>query len=201
MTLVYPLILTTPRLILRDFIKADWEAVLTYQQDPLYLRYNEWTSRNADEVRQFIQMFLDQQRQEPRIKFQFAVTLKPSGQLIGNCGVRRDSPEAHEGDIGYELDPRFWGQGYATEAARAVLHFGFTQMNLHRITAWCVADNVGSARVLEKLGMQQEGRLRDHQYFKGRWWDTLSYAILYDEWRAQANNHESNASETKGDHF
>lgn len=201
MTLVYPLILTTPRLILRDFIKADWETVLTYQQDPLYLRYNEWTSRTADEVRQFIQMFLDQQRQEPRIKFQFAVTLKPSGQLIGNCGVRRDSPEAHEGDIGYELDPRFWGQGYATEAARAVLHFGFTQMNLHRITAWCVADNVGSARVLEKLGMQQEGRLRDHQYFKGRWWDTLSYAILYDEWRAQANNHESNASETKGDHF
>lgn len=194
MILGYPLILTTERLLLRDFIKSDWQTVLTYQQDPLYLRYNEWTSRTADEVRQFIQMFLDQQNQVPRLKFQFAITLKPGGQLIGNCGVRRDSPEAREGDIGYELDPRFWGQGYATEAARAVLQFGFTQMNLHRITAWCVADNVGSARVLEKLGMRQEGRLRDHQYFKGRWWDTLSYAILYDEWRAQKKDYTSESA-------
>jgi RimJ/RimL family protein N-acetyltransferase len=177
--------LTTQRILLRDFIKSDWEAVLAYQQDPLYLRYNEWTSRTPDEVQDFIQMFLDHQKQEPRNKFQFALTLKPSGQLIGNCGVRRDSPGALEGDIGYELDPRFWGRGYATEAAQAVLQFGFTQMSLHRITARCVAENTASAHVLEKLGMLQEGRLREHQYFKGRWWDTLLYAILYDEWRTQ----------------
>ena len=183
----YPLILTTERLLLRDFIQSDWEAVLDYQQDPLYLRYNEWTSRTPDEVQAFVQMFLDHQKQEPRIKFQFAVTLKPTGQLIGNCGVRRDSAEAQEADIGYELDPRFWGSGYATEAARAILHFGFRQMNVHRVTAWCVADNTASAHVLEKLGMRQEGRLREHQYFKGRSWDTLLYAILYDEWQAHEN--------------
>ena len=187
--------LTTQRLILRDFIESDWEAVLAYQQDPLYLRYNEWTSRTADNVRAFVQMFLDHQKQEPRIKFQFAVTLKGTGQLIGNCGIRRDSAEAHEADIGYELDPRFWGKGYATEAAWAVLGFGFTQMNLHRVTAWCVADNTASAHVLEKLGMRQEGRFREHQYFKGRWWDTLLYAILYEEWRMQANDHKSESTE------
>ncbi|MGZ9223477.1 MAG: GNAT family N-acetyltransferase [Anaerolineales bacterium] len=188
MMLDYPLILTTEHLILRDFVESDWEAVLAYQQDPLYLRYNEWTSRSAEEVRQFVQMFLDQQKQEPRIKFQFVITVKPTGQLIGNCGVRRNSPETHEGDIGYELDPRFWGKGYATEAARAVLDFGFSRLRLHRISAWCIADNTGSARVLEKLGMRQEGRLREHDYFKDRWWDVLLYAILYDEWRVQANH-------------
>ena len=180
------MILTTERLLLRDFVEADWEAVLAYQQDPLYLRYNEWTSRTAAEVRDFVQMFLDQQKQVPRIKFQFAVTLKSTGQLIGNCGVRRDSPDAYEGDMGYELDPTQWGKGYATEAARAVMRFGFTELKLHRISAYCVAENTGSARVLEKLGMQQEGRLRQHQYFKGRWWDTLLYAILDDEWRMQS---------------
>lgn len=179
------MILTTERLVLRDFVGSDWEAVLAYQQDPLYLRYYEWTSRTPEEVQEFIQMFLDQQKQEPRIKFQLAITLNPTGQLIGNCGVRRNSPDAHEGDIGYELDPRFWGKGYATEAARAVLHFGFTQLGLHRVSSWCVADNIGSAHILEKLGMRQEGRLREHQYYKNRWWDTLLYAILYDEWNAQ----------------
>ena len=182
------MVLKTKRLILRDFVESDWEAVLAYQQDPLYLRYYEWTSRTAEEVRDFIQMFLDQQKQEPRIKFQFALTLKETGQLIGNCGVRRDSAEAYEGEIGYELDPTFWSRGYATEAARAVLDFGFTHMNLHRISAFCVADNMGSARVLEKLGMRQEGRLREHQYYKDRWWDTLMYAILYEEWQARVQS-------------
>lgn len=178
------MILTTERLILRDFVESDWEAVLAYQQDPLYLRYNEWTSRSPEEVRQFIQMFLDHQRQIPRIKFQFAVTLKSTGQLIGNCGVRRDSPEMREGDMGYELNPGHWGHGYATEAARAVLGFGFSHIHLQRVTAWCVADNVGSARVLQKLGMRLEKHVKQHQYFKGRWWDTLSYEIRYEEWQA-----------------
>jgi RimJ/RimL family protein N-acetyltransferase len=98
-----------------------------------------------------------------------------TGQLIGNCGVRRDSVDTLEDDMGYELDPNHWGKGYATEAARAALHFGFTQVNLHHISAQCVADNTGSAHVLEKLGMQQEGRLRENLYYKGRWWDTLLY--------------------------
>jgi RimJ/RimL family protein N-acetyltransferase len=180
--------LTTERLILRDFVESDWEAVWTYQQDSLYLRYNAWTERTPEAVRAFVQMFLDHQKQDPRVKFQFAITLKSTGQLIGNCGVRRNSAEAYEGDMGYELDPNYWGKGYATEAARAVLHFGFSNMGLHRICASCIAENTGSAHVLEKLGMQQEGRLRENEYFKDRWWDTLLYAILYDEWQALHND-------------
>ena len=182
------MILTTERLILQDFVESDWKAVLAYQQKPLYLRYYEWTERTPDAVRGFVQMFLDHQKQDPRIKFQFAVTLKSTGQLIGNCGVRRESAEACEGDMGYELDPDHWGKGYATEAARAVLHFGFSDMGLSRISASCVADNTGSAHVLEKLGMQQEGRLRQNEHYKGRWWDTLLYAILHEEWQALHNN-------------
>ncbi len=96
-----------------------------------------------------------------------------------------NSPEAREGDMGYELDPKHWGNGYATEAAQAVLDFGFSHMNLRRISAWCIAENTASAHVLEKIGMKLEKRMRDHQYFKGRWWDTLSYAILYEEWQAK----------------
>lgn len=183
-----PLLLITERLIMRDFVESDWETVLAYQQDPLYLRYNEWMSRTPAEVRGFVKMFLDHQQQIPRFKFQFAITLKTTGRLIGNCGVRRTSAEAREADIGYELHPAHWGNGYATEAARAVMTFGFTHMDLERIGAWCVADNLASARVLEKLGMRLEERVRKHQYFKGRWWDRLSYGITHEEWRAQADH-------------
>lgn len=176
--------LITERLVMRDFRSEDWQAVLAYQSDPLYLRYNPWTERTPEAVREFIQMFLDQQRAEPRIKFQLALELKANGQLIGNCGIRLRSAEACEADIGCELDPHHWGKGYATEAVSAILHLGFAQFGLHRISAHCVADNIGSQRVLEKIGMRLEGRLRENECYRDRYWDTLLYAILEDEWQA-----------------
>ncbi|MCL4264610.1 MAG: GNAT family N-acetyltransferase [Anaerolineae bacterium] len=175
----------TERLALREFEESDWTAVLAYQSDPLYLRYYEWTDRTPEAVQEFVQMFLDHQQERPRTKFQLAVTRKATGQLIGNCGVRLKYAGAHEGDIGYELAPEQWGHGYATEAARAIVDFGFTQLKLHRISSWCVADNTGSAHVLQKLGMQPEGRLRENEQYKGRYWDTLLFAILDYEWQAR----------------
>jgi [ribosomal protein S5]-alanine N-acetyltransferase len=179
--------LTTERLLLREFKESDWQAVWAYQSQPLYLRYYEWKDRQPEDVRAFVRMFLTQQKLKPRTAFQFAVVLKDDHQLIGNCGIRMDSPTSRTAEIGYELDPQYWGQGYATEAARSVLQHGFETFKLHRISANCVADNLGSARVLEKLGMRLEGRLRENQYFKGRWWDTLLYAILEEEYRAGLN--------------
>jgi [ribosomal protein S5]-alanine N-acetyltransferase len=177
--------ITTERLILREFKQSDWPDVLAYQSEPLYLRYYEWTERTPQAVQEFIEMFLANQRELPRIKYQLAITLKSNQRLIGNCGVRMKIADAREGDIGYELSPYHWGYGYATEAARAMVEFGFTQLKLHRIWSWCIADNVGSARVLQKLGMQAEGRLRENEYYKGRWWDTLLFGILDYEWKPQ----------------
>jgi RimJ/RimL family protein N-acetyltransferase len=177
--------LITERLILREFNQHDWPAVLAYQSDPRYLRYYPWTGRTPKDAQEFVQMFLDQQHEQPRIKFQLAIILKPDRQLIGNCGIRLESPGAHQGDIGYELSPNHWGRGYATEAAGAILQFGFTQLNLHRIWSWCMAENRGSARVLGKLGMRLEGRLRENEYFKDRWWDTLMFGMLKSDWQPQ----------------
>jgi RimJ/RimL family protein N-acetyltransferase len=150
------MILTTKRLVLREFEEEDWLAVLTYQSDPLYLRYNPWTHRTEQDVREFVQRFLAQREDEPRTKIQLAITLAPDGQLIGNAGIRMKTPDTQEADIGYELDPRSWGCGYATEAADALLAFGFRELGLHRIWAWCIAENTASARVLEKIGMWQD---------------------------------------------
>jgi len=181
----------TERLILRDFVKDDWQRVLEYQTDPLYLRYYEWTKsdRTPQAVQEFVGWFLDHQRQKPRLRFQLAVILKSDDQLIGNCGIRMDTPKAFQADIGYELDPRHWNHGFATEAAHAIVDFGFSTFRLHRVWSWCVADNVGSAHVLEKLGMRLEGRLRENEYYKNRWWDTLMYGILDKEWKAHKQNH------------
>src|SRR5262249_10599790 len=152
---------------------------------PLYLRYNAWTHRTERDVRDFVGMFLAQRQEQPRLKFQLAVVLKSEDWLIGNCGVRVNDPGLREGNIGYELDSRHWGRGYATEAAGEIVRFGFEELNLHRIRAWCVEENTASGRVLEKVGMRQEGCLREKAFYKDRWWDHRLYAVLDREWKAR----------------
>jgi hypothetical protein len=75
----------------------------------------------------------------------------------------------------------FWGKGYATETANALVDFGFDKLNLHRVFATCDPANTASAHVLEKIGMKREGRMREHMWARGKWRDSLLYAILEHE--------------------
>jgi [ribosomal protein S5]-alanine N-acetyltransferase len=177
--------LETSRLVLREFVLDDWPAVLAYQSDPRYLRYYAWDRRTEHEVRAFVQRFIFWQEEAPRTKFQLALTLADRGELIGNCGIRQARPDAVEAELGYELAPDHWGQGYASEAVRAMLGFAFHELALHRVWGGCIAENVGSQRVMERLGMRLEGHLRENCWMKDRWWDTLIYGILVHEWEAQ----------------
>jgi RimJ/RimL family protein N-acetyltransferase len=178
------MLLQTERLLLREFVAEDWPAILAYQREPLYLRFDAWTARTEADVRSFVQRCRAWQQEIPRSKIQLAVTLRATGELIGNVGLRQATPGAQVAELGYELSPAHWGYGYATEAARAMLGMGFTTRSLHRIHAYCIAENMASVRVLEKLGMRCEGR-RQHEWFKGRWWDVLLYGILQGEWQAR----------------
>ncbi len=179
------MIIDTPRLRLREFVEADWPAVLAYQSDPRYLIHYPWTERTEADVRAFVSQFVDWQTAQPRLKYQLAIALRDGGDLIGNCGIRLAEAGARSADLGYELAPLHWGHGYATEAARAIVSFGFESLGLHRVWGECAPENAASRRVMEKLGMRCEGRLRHTQRYKGRWWDTLVYAVLEDEWRSQ----------------
>lgn len=176
--------LRTERLLLREFEPDDWHAMAAYWAHPLYSRYYaEFPDPNAF-VRELVARFVTSQSAEPRQAWQLAIIDPASGELLGNCGIRINDAELREANIGYELNPAVWGRGYATEAATAILRFGFTELHLHRVWADCVADNTGSAHVLEKLGMRREAHFREHQYYRDRWWDTLIYAVLESEWRA-----------------
>jgi [ribosomal protein S5]-alanine N-acetyltransferase len=177
--------LATDRLLLREFVEDDWQAVLAYQSEAQYLKYSPWPQRMAEEVRDFVLSFVEWQRERPRTKYQLAITLRGEGRLIGNCGIRMESADSRQANIGYEIAPGYWGESYATEAAQAMVEFGFRELRLHRIWARCVAENVASYRVLEKIGMRREGRLREEEWMQGRWWDTLVYGILDHEWRSR----------------
>ncbi len=175
--------IATARLLLREFVADDWRALFAYQNDPGYLQTIGRYPQTDSQAQEFMRLWLANQAETPRRKFQLAITLPESGELIGNCGVRRVTHNEWEADLGYELDIRYWERGFATEAAAAMLDFGFNELRVHRISATCNAGNTRSAHVLAKLGMQREGRVRETDYQHGRWWDSLMYGLLESEWR------------------
>ena len=182
--------LETPRLILRDFRPDDWRRIAAYAEDPRFLRYYDPVRMEPVQVQERVERFIAWQHDQPRLNFQLAITLRDSVDLIGSCGIRQrrlvnhgDFSALYEADLGYELHPKYWGHGYATEAARTLVRFGFEQLALHRVWAYCIVDNDASWRLMERLGMKREGLLRENHWMQGRWWDTLIYGVLAEEWR------------------
>nr|MDO8134577.1 GNAT family N-acetyltransferase [Candidatus Njordarchaeum guaymaensis] len=177
--------IATERLKLREFDQDDWVSVHKYASDPEVVRYLTWGPNSREDTKNFITKALTYQREQPRRNFDLAVILKEEDTLIGGCSIRVSDPDNREGWIGYLIRRQFWRRGYATEATRALLAYGFNQLGLHRIYATCDTENVPSTRVLQKIGMRREGLLREHKLQKDKWRNSYLYAILAHEWKSR----------------
>ena len=168
--------LVTGRLLLRGFEEGDFEAVHHYASDPEVTRYTHFGPNSEEETREFLRSAASPK--EGSLKtYDFAIALKSEGRLIGGCSIRISADKEYEASIGYVLAREHWGQGFATEAASALLQFGFQQLGLQRIVATCHPSNTASWRVMEKNGMRREGSVRDERCQKKKWPDCLLYAI------------------------
>lgn len=172
----------TKRLVLRDFVDADWKAVYDYASDAKVVRYMDWGPNTEEETREFIQRAIAYQNEKPRRHYDLAVVLKSQNTIVGGCGIHVSNPDNSEGWIGYLFSYDSWGKGYATETAKALLEFGFEKLNLHRIFATCDPANTASAHVMEKAGMKLEGHLVGHKWAKGKWRNSLLYVALNHGW-------------------
>jgi [ribosomal protein S5]-alanine N-acetyltransferase len=178
------MILATGRLSLRPFEEPDWHAMHAIAADPEVARFMPSDPRTEHETRDLVQWMIQGPNDHPP-HYDFAVLLQADGTLIGSCSLGRRYDEVDQAELSYMLNRAYWGHGYATEAAHAVLTYGFTELGLHRVFATCRPSNSASVRVLEKLGMQREGYLRQHRWMKGHWQDSLLFAVLDHEWRSQ----------------
>ena len=107
---------------------------------------------------------------------------RSSGRLIGGCGLEHIDAADRAAMLGYAMNPRDWGHGYMTEGLRALVSFGFRELELHRIWAHVAVNNARSVAVLERLGFRREGTLVDHQFLHGNWASSHVYAMLSREW-------------------
>ncbi len=175
--------LETPRLRFRRFTIADLPAFLAYRNDLEIARYQSWEHTTEPEARAFIVEQLHARLGTPGSWFQFAIALKSTDALIGDCMLHVRDDDPRQGEIGYTLARDQQGQGYATEAIRAVLAYAFETLSLHRVIATVDCRNAPSFRLLERVGMRREGHFLQHAWYKGEWCDEYLYAMLRSEWR------------------
>ncbi|SUE94994.1 GNAT family N-acetyltransferase [Mycolicibacterium tokaiense] len=168
------------RLILREFVDTDENAVHAFASHPLATQFMTWGPNSVEDTRAFLREAAAQADTPTRTSFDLAVVDNESRALIGSAALSITSTEHRRGEIGYVLHPDVWSKGLATEAARTLLQFGFTTLGLRRIAATCHPDNRASSRVLEKAGLVLEGRMRSHLWVRGAWRDSLIYAAISD---------------------
>lgn len=153
--------LSTPRLLLRAITPSDNNAIFSLLSDPDVMRYHNLKPfATLEQADVFIQKVTDQFLRGEAIRW--GITRHEHEPVIGTCGFTSILSSNLCGRIGYELQQLFWGNGIMSEALTAIISFGFTTLQLHRIEAFVMLGNVASDRTLTRLGFAEEGILRDY---------------------------------------
>lgn len=170
--------ITTPRLLIRTFEAQDCQAVYSYMSDKTVMYYMPEGVLNEDQVQNFVTENSNEQAKH------FAIVFREQQRVIGHLVFHKYFGD-HTYEIGWVMNPAYHNHGYASEAALALLDHGFNKMKLHRIIATCQPENIASYRVMEKIGMRQEGFFKKCIPHGETWWDEYYYAILEEEWNTQ----------------
>lgn len=174
----------TARLVIRELIEDDLEALHAWRRHPAYRRHLPMPRQTRDAVEAELSVILRDQADYRRLRFLLGVVEKKSGRLMGEAILKLGPALRHrQAEIGWAVADDLKGKGYASEIGQALLEAAFGPLRLHRVFAMCSAENAGSRRVMEKLGMREEGLLREHFRARERWWSSHLYALLESEYR------------------
>ena len=174
--------LETERLILRRFVTEDADAMFrNWACKEEVTKYLTWPPHaNADATRELLATWISQY-ENPSF-YNWAIELKEIGEVIGNISLVRVFDRIQGADLGYCMDNTWWGKGIMPEAAGAVLKYLFTEVGFNRIAAAHDKNNPKSGRVMQKIGMQYEGLLRQSGFCNQGVIDVVWYSILSDEY-------------------
>jgi ribosomal-protein-alanine N-acetyltransferase len=185
--------LRTARLLLRSFQTEDIPAIVRLAGEKQIAATTLMIPHpySEDDARNFLAKANEDFTEG--LSFTFAISILPGRDLCGAVGLHiADSHKRAE--LGYWIGVPYWGKGFATEAARAAVAFGFEALNLHRIYAHHFSENTASQRVLEKIGMRHEGRSRQHVRKWDRFVDVENYGILAEEFQHSDSARRSDSS-------
>ena len=163
-------------------VKRDADALFAIASNPNVTRFTTWEAhRSRDDSVDFLRQTVPEHYREG-VPDPLGIEVTESGSLIGCVGGHWTSEKNRAMEFGYWIAESHWGCGYAVEAARLLIDHLFAAYEVERVQAHCFAENVRSARVLEKLGLRHEGTHRSTLYHRDRFWDLKMFAVLRNEW-------------------
>lgn len=172
------------RLEIRRFNEGDFDQYAEYHQNKDVYRYLYQDTPAEDALHANFSAAIDCKFSSDGDSANLAVIRKSDDAVIGEVILKLSNISAFQGEVGYIFNPRFSGNGYATEAVRAIVDVGFDDVGFHRIFARLDPKNRGSVGVVERLQFRREAHLLQNDIFNGVWGDEYIYAILADEWRS-----------------
>ena len=172
----------TEKIILREMERNDWLAVHEYASQHIVCKYQPWGPNTKADTKVFVDQVMKDSQHNPRTRFVYVVVLPDSHKVIGAGELNIRDIHHKTGEISYIIHPDYWSRGFGTGTAKKLIEIGFSTRRLHRIYATCDPRNIGSAKVLQKAGLTNEGRLREELLIRDGWRDSLLYSILEHEW-------------------
>ena len=172
----------TERLVIKEYQKKDLDAFLRVVRQPEIYDTTYGIPRDYSRLRGKWWFRVIRRNRMMNEAYEYAVFLRDNGEYIGNVGlINLDHVHLHA-DISYYIASEYMNRGYATEAAREMVKYGFTELGFHKINGVCMHRNHAYRRVMEKLGMTFEGTLRDDMLKDGEFIDLDRLSILQDEY-------------------
>lgn len=179
----------TPRLTLREWSQADVPLVYQLLSEPNVAPFNTiGIPASVQVIQDLLQPTLDDLEKPTRTRYGWSMIRNNDKTFVGEIGLNLATERFRSGEIFYSVSSAYWGKGYASEAAKAIVQFAFEDLELHRLEAGVATFNPGSIRVLEKIGMQREGLRRKILPINGEWLDNYMYAMLEEDYALLKTN-------------
>lgn len=172
----------TKRFLLRDFVQADEPAFLAYHADPRYAEFCSSAEVTPEFTHQLFQRFMQWAAEVPRRNYQLAIDDRRSFQLIGCGGLRQDG-DVEQAELGIELAPQYWGRyAYAIEVGKALIDFGFRNLELKQILGVSVSANLRVSRLAERYGFHAAEIRSGSDWMRLRGWSQIEWRITRESW-------------------
>ena len=169
--------LETERLFIRDMRASDIDELSPFMQAHEYWRHLPIEPPTPESVSTLVERLVSASTKNPRVNYHLVAVDKHSDQFVGTIDLHTYALW-QQAEMGWAVVSHRTSLGFATEMCRATLRFGFGSLGLHRVQARCRSLNIASRRIMAKIGMREEGIMRDNMLVRGEWWSTVQGAIL-----------------------
>jgi [ribosomal protein S5]-alanine N-acetyltransferase len=178
------ILFTTARLKIRNLIESDLDALYQYRSNPEVVKYQGFDTFNLKQAKAFIEEQTNKKYMLPGEWIQFGIEHISTKQLVGDCAIHLHNTDSRIAETGITISHLHQRMGYGKETILGMIHFLFTEKDIHRIIETVDVENHACIKLMESVGFRRQGHFADNTFLKGRWTSEFMFTMLKKDWKA-----------------